>query len=133
MSLAGSLAEARELYSLLQQIVNQLEKMGIKPTAEARERIHDVFVTTSQLIMIMRRIENIMRTLNLDPDLEASIQQLQRFTYTAMIAYRSIILLQSATPYGWIMGLLGFGVLTAQGVAYGNQLASEAERYVGSV
>jgi hypothetical protein len=106
--------ELEQVYDLLLQISEILSDIEVKvqeleATAPATR---EYMLTAQEAIRVLWRFSGLLAHMGMPANMKQAVQTLTHVAYAARMAYMSITLLELGTPYGWIMGLIGLGVVT---------------------
>lgn len=105
-----SLGEATELYGTLQEIDVLLGKLAVKTETVKTEAGHAVG-QVREVEYIFYRLTSLMSRMGLPPQIDSAIQKLQKMVLTIRMLHTAFILLESTTPYGWILGVISIGAV----------------------
>jgi hypothetical protein len=122
-----SLGEITELYSTLQEIDVMLSKIEVRTVTLKTEVGHGAG-QLREFEYILYRTTALLSRMHLPKEIDSAISMLQRMIITVRILHSSMIMLESTTPYGWI--LAGLSLLSGI-IIGGTSIAQEISSYGG--
>lgn len=73
----------------------------------AREEFQNLAEDLDKVIVMLYGVFSLMRRMGLEDDAAKAIAELQRLISTLMMLHRALVLVQTSTPLGAALGLLG--------------------------
>jgi len=99
--LPGLIAQLKECELLLDRVEVKAETVRVEvghTRGELREAEYILF-----------RVTSLLGRMGLPPEIDRAIYVVQKLIFTVRMLHYSMMMLEIATPYGWIMFLVGMG------------------------
>ena len=134
----AKIPEFYELQTVLQQynisfVGFQKEVYDVSQLAEVKNKVESLRVETAHATGALRefeyvtyRVVSLLNKMGLPPEVDACITRIQHLILSARLLHSSIILLQSTTPYGWILAGL---TLVSAGISLGAEYEVTRPQY----
>jgi len=103
------MGEIQQVHEMLIKIDSLLSSIETKTESvdKKTERISGRGSELKEIEYIFYRVSSIMRRMGLPEDIDRAITQLQKAILTVRMLTTALYYLESGTPYGWAMAILG--------------------------
>jgi len=104
-----SLGEVQQIYELLVKIDQLLSGIHVKQVEIERDapRTESQSITVREVLRLTLRLSHLFAHMGFPPEIQSIISKLNQIIFLTRSLYVSLMLLQSTTLYGQVMGMVG--------------------------
>jgi len=100
-----SFGEIQQIYRMLKDIDELIRGIDVK-TEELRANMGKARGEFREVEYILYRVTSLLNRMGLPPSIAQAIQKIEGMIMVTRMLHSTMILMESTTPYGWILGII---------------------------